>query len=63
MSGFVEKIEYPELRELNKEFCTLFFHKMFGFLAKLNLHNYKNSTGNCVQYMYGMSGFAEKLNI
>ena len=36
---------------------------MFGFAEKLNVQNSVNSTGNCVQYMYGMSGFVEKLNL
>ena len=32
-------------------------------LLKINNQNCGTSTGNCVHYMYGMSGFAEKLNI
>ena len=33
------------------------------FAVKLNIQNSKNSTGNCVHYMHGMSGIVEKLNI
>ena len=36
---------------------------MSVFAKKLNVQNYRNSAGNYVQYSYGMSGFAEKLNI
>ena len=36
---------------------------MSRFVEKLNVQNCINSTGNCVRYMYEMSGFAEKLNI
>ena len=38
---------------------------MYGLLAfaeRLNIQNYINSTGNCVHYMYGISGFIKKLN-
>ena len=37
--------------------------ELIGFVVKLNIQNTKNSTGNCIQYMLGMSGIAEKLNI
>ena len=30
---------------------------------KSNIQNNVNSTGNCIHFMYGMSGFAENLNI
>ena len=33
------------------------------FAVKLNIQNSKNSTGNCVHYMHGMSEIVEKLNI
>ena len=36
---------------------------MSVFAKKLNVQNYRNLAGNYVQYSYGMSGFAEKLNI
>ena len=36
---------------------------MSGFVEKLNIQNYVNSTGNYVNYMYEMSGFVDKLNI
>ena len=72
MFGFAEKlctlnvrnvricreIEHPELRKINKKFCTLYLHKMFGFAEKLIVYNCVNSTKSCVHYMYGMSGFA-----
>ena len=38
---------------------------MYGLLAfveRLNIQNCVNSTGNCVRYMYGMSGLIEKFN-
>ena len=38
-------------------------YRISGFADKLNIQNYKNSTGNCAIYMYGTQGFAEKLNI
>ena len=36
---------------------------MVGFAEKLNVQYCRNSTGNSVHYMSGMSGFAKKLNI
>ena len=63
MSGFVEKIEYPELRKFNGKLYTLYIYGMVGFVEKLNVQNCGNSTGNCVQYLHGMSEFAEKLNV
>ena len=36
---------------------------MSRFVEKLNVQNCINSTGNCVRYMYEMSGFAEELNV
>ena len=36
---------------------------MSGFVEKLNIQNWGNSTGNCVRYTYKMSGFEEKLNV
>ena len=36
---------------------------MVGFTEKLNVQYSRNSTGNSVCYMSGMSGFAEKLNM
>ena len=63
MSGFVEKIEYPELRKFNGKLYTLYIYGMVGFVEKLNVQNYGNSTKNYVHYSYEMSGFAEKLNV
>ena len=34
---------------------------MSRFEQTLNIQNCVNSTGNCVDYMYGLSGFAEKI--
>ena len=34
---------------------------MSGFEQTLNIQNYVNSIGNCVDYMYGLFGFAEKI--
>ena len=36
---------------------------MAGLAEKLKIQNCINSTGNCGHYMYGLFGFAEKLNI
>ena len=36
---------------------------MSRFVEKLNVQNCINSIGNCVRYMYEMSGFAEELNV
>ena len=62
MSGFVEKIEYLELRKFNGKLYTLYMYGIVGFAKKLNVQNCGNSTGNSVHYMYGMFGFVEKLN-
>ena len=35
---------------------------MSRVVEKLNIQNCLNSTGNCVHYMYGMSGLVENLN-
>ena len=45
MSGFAE------IRKFNRKLYTLYIYEMSGFLAKLNLHNYENSTGNCLHYI------------
>ena len=50
MSGFVEKIEYPELRKFNGKLYTLYIYGMVGFVEKLNVQNCVNSTENCVHY-------------
>ena len=36
---------------------------MVGFEVKLNVQYCRNSTGNSVHFMSGMSGLAEKLNV
>ena len=36
---------------------------MVGFEVKLNVQYCRNSTGNSVHFMFGMSRVAEKLNI
>ena len=36
---------------------------MSGFVEKLNIENYVNSTRNCVHYLYEISSYEEKLNI
>ena len=38
-------------------------YEFFGFAKNLYIYNCVNSMQNYVQYMYGLSGFAEKLNI
>ena len=34
---------------------------MSGFAQTLNIQNCINSMGNCIDYMYIFSGFAEKI--
>ena len=51
MSGFAKKNEYLELRKFNGKLYTLYIYGMSGFVEKLNLQNYKNSTGNCLHYI------------
>ena len=63
MSGFAEKIEYPELQKFNEKLCTLYTYGTSGFAEKLNVQNCGNCIGNCVHYMYIMTGLAEKLNV
>ena len=46
------EIEYLELRKLNEKFCTLYMHRMSGFVEKLNHQNYENSTGNFLHYIH-----------
>ena len=43
--------------------CTLYMYGISGFVEKLNILKYINSTGNYVHSMYWMSGFADKLKI
>ena len=45
------KIIYPELCKFNGKLCTLYMHGMSGFVEKLNIQNYENSTGNGVHYI------------
>ena len=45
-----KKIEYLELLKFNGNLGTLYMYGTFGFPKKLNIHNCKNSTGNCVHY-------------
>ena len=63
MSGFAEKIEYPELEKFNGKLYTLYMYGIIGFAKKLIVQNCGNSMQNFVHYMYGMFGFVEKLNI
>ena len=61
MSGFAEKIEYPELEKFNGKLYTLYMYRIIGFAEKLIVQNCGNSMQNFVHYMYGMFGFDEKL--
>ena len=57
------KIEYPELRKLNWKLCTLYARNIW-ISRKIEyplLHIFIGKL--CTLYMYGMSGFAKKLNI
>ena len=38
-------------------------YEMAGLAEKLKIQNCINSMGNCEHYMYGLFGFAKKLNI
>ena len=51
MSGFAKKNEYLELRKFNGKLYTLYIYGMSGFVEKLNLQNYENSTGNFLHYI------------
>ena len=51
MSGFVQKIQYPELRKFNGKLCTLYVFEKSGFAENLNIQNSENRTGNCVHYI------------
>ena len=37
-------------------------HGLSAVAERLHIQNCENSTGNCVHYMYGFSGFIEKMN-
>ena len=39
------------------------FKEKMNFVDMLNAQNCVNPTGNCVQQVYELSGFAKKLNI
>ena len=54
-----KKFEYPELLKFNRKLYTLYVNSV----DMLNVWNCVNLSGNYVDYMYGMSGFEEKLNI
>ena len=61
MSGFAEKLNIPNSEKFNGKLCTLFMYGQSIFAKKLKVQKNGNSISNCVQYMYGMFGFAEKL--
>ena len=63
MSGFAEEVEYPKLQKFNGKLYTLYMYEIVGFAEKLYVQNCRNSTGNSVHFMSGMSGLAEKLNV
>ena len=46
-----KKIEYPEKQKFNGKLCTLYMYGMSVFVEKLNIHNCKNSKGNCLHYI------------
>ena len=51
MSGFEKKNESPELRKFKGKLYTLYMYEMSEFVEKLNLQNFKNSTGNRLHYI------------
>ena len=56
------KIECLELRKFNGKLCTLYVRNVW-ICRTTKCPNYGSSTGNCVHYMYRLSGFTEKLNL
>ena len=46
-----KKNEYLELRKFNGKLYTSYIYGMSGFVEKLNLQNYENSTGNFLRYI------------
>ena len=55
------KIKYPKLRKFNEKLRTDV--RIFWICRKIEHLEMHNSTRNCAHYLYGLSGFAEKLNI
>ena len=56
------KIEYPELRKLNWKLCTLYARNVW-ISRKIEYPLQHIFNGKlCTLYVYGMSGFAKKLN-
>ena len=51
MSGLAKKLNIPLQHIFNRKLCTLYMYEMSGFAENLNMQNYENSTGNCVQYI------------
>ena len=63
MSRFAKKFEYPDLRKFNGKLCTLYIRNVL-IMTKIEcpeLHIFNEEFGTL--YIYGMSGFAEKLNV
>ena len=56
------KIEHPELRKLNRKLCILCV-RIVWIYKKIKYLELRKFYGNCVHYMYGLSGFVEILNI
>ena len=57
------KIEYPELRKLNKKLCTLYAQNVWisRKIEYPELHIFNRKL--CTLYMYEMFGVAEILNV
>ena len=63
MSGFAQKIQYPELRKFNGKLCTLFVQNVW-ISKKIEYPEMRIFNGKlCTIYMYSMTGQAEKLNV
>ena len=52
MSGFAEKIEYPELQNFNEKLYALHMYRIVGFAKKLNVQNCGKFSGKfCILYV------------
>ena len=60
LSGFAKNVKYSELRKFDRKLCTLDVW-IFWIYRKFNIQNCVNWTGNCVYFVYRLSGFAKNL--
>ena len=56
MSGFAQKIQYPDLRKFNGKLCTLFVQNVW-ISKKIEYPEMRIFNGKlCTIYMYSMTG-------